>query len=153
MGRELSKHPVLNVYPIRARWMKRALLVLILGVLVAGCAIRQPGLLPCTENVIRFGADPVGREMKPVEQELTLDERRRIYARLAAAGLDPGLAPAKPTGPDHSFITPQAREAIARWRSICRSAAWGPLTENEARILSSRRLRSGISQRHDLREK
>ena len=130
----MSKHSVLNVCPIMAAEMKRPLSVLV-GVLLVGCAIRQPELLPCTEDVIRFGADPVGREMKPVEQELTLDERRRIYARLAAAGFDPGLAPAKPTGPEHSFITPQAREAVARWRGVCRSAAWGPLTENEVRVL------------------
>lgn len=116
--------------------MKRSLPVLVLCVLPAGCAMWQPKL-PCTENFIRFGqsAYPAGREMLPVERELTPGERRRIYARLAAAGFDPGPVPAKPTEPDGGYISPQAREAIARWRAVCHSAAWGPLMEDEVGVL------------------
>lgn len=113
--------------------MKRILSALALAVPLAGCAAWQSEP-PCTGEYVPFGAIAAGRQWEPTERDLTPGERRRIHARLAAAGFDPGPVAAKPEQ-DRSYFTPRARKAIARWREFCQSPGWGDLMEDEVRVL------------------
>ena len=117
--------------------MNRLLPALAFAALTAGCAA-GPSDLPCAAPEGYGYADgpyqPVFVFSPTVERDLMPGQRRRIYARLAAAGLEPGPVPAKP-GADNGYITPRARKAIAHWQEACRNDPTGHLTERQVRVL------------------